>query len=86
MSSLLRGIACLPNGAAQGRGLKRALSGLPRTATGAASLWSGWLGTQSLECCNWHPPVNGDRFAQGLDAFDLVQGLRREVRLTTARA
>jgi len=74
------------NGAAQGRGLKRALSGLARTATGAASLWSGWLGTQFLECCNWHSPLNGDRFTQGLDALNLVQGLRGEVRLPAARA
>lgn len=30
------------------------------------------LGAQSLECRDWHPPLNRDRFAQGLDALNLV--------------
>jgi hypothetical protein len=44
------------------------------------------LGTQFLECCDWNPPLNRYRFAEGLDALNLMQGLCRKVRLTTVRA
>ena len=48
------------------------LFGFSRNRKRAAIRWTGWLGTQFLECCNWHRPLNRDRFAQGLDTLNLV--------------
>jgi hypothetical protein len=71
----------------------------PRTASGynlafqiqqhpnvAALRWRDELGTQFLKYCDRYLPLNRDRLAQGLDPLNLVEGLRREVRLPTVWA